>query len=367
MDCLGLSKQKFHIHNKDSTSDSIVVFLRTLKTTQDAVLKISTASTKYDNSLEVEREVYNLVKTKLSKWSPHFLIPLHSGHCSDDEVVAMRNSKKKWEREMYEQWIMLRNTAIEKELKDKGTSWGELLSGLPSNVNKKSEMDVGKYLLQKHTVWKNKFRQMWFVLTPHLKDEPLNVFFSKLKRKLPTSSVRAIAIQLAQALSVFALHHVMSNDLHFGNVFIQTLNKPQTIEYTFPRKCTIKSKYFLTIYDFDRSYVEGGTKNTSLEPNPYFESLCKQYGECNKYFPKTDWYSVLTSLVYFTQNEDIEDVLKNMYQEVEHLSIGKDAAFSRACTCQKLDPKKRVCLKCKPKSLSRLITPRTYFLRNTDC
>ncbi len=360
---LGLSKQAFKINPKNSASSSVVVFVTPKNNPNiEAVLKISTESPGDDNSLDVERELYSLVKTKLQKWTPHILAAIDTGKARDTEVFLMKNSKKQWERDLYKEWLTLRTESIEQKVRYEGKSWSAFLKTLPSSVNTSDMFSLGVYLYEKDARWKREFRHMHFIMTEKLAGERLDDFF--IARKSSSDSlVRVIALQLAQALSVMALHKIMHNDLHFGNVFIKTHNKVKTITYNYPKKCVLKTKYELMIYDLDRGYMEGGTSNTGLDNSV----LCERYGECSKYIAKADWYTALTYLYRYSKNKTIRDSMNGMYQEVSDPPVvGKDALHGHPCACQKVDPKKSRCLKCAPKSLAKLISPKTYFMRNIE-
>jgi len=364
MTCLHLSGQDFKFHEKNSMSDSIILYLKTRK--HNTVLKISVPPTKEDNSLEIERQMYNLVKTKLSHWSPHFLSPLHSGHCSDSAIIKMQHSSKPNEARLYKEWVMLRMLDIRHRLENIGKSWTAFRKTLPSTAQK-TQWATAQYLFYEHPEWKDKIHQLYFVQTPRMMGEPLQDFLQR--KDLPKDVLRQILVQMSQALAVLAVHKIMHNDLHMFNVKIQTFKTLQKIEYTFPKKVIFCTKFVVTIFDFDRSF-KPGMINSGLETYQF----CKMYGSCNKFIAKWDFYSVLTNMLITTEdNSNMQDerkellnILGRLYHARKELRVGSDAIQGLPCTCNKIDKPNDMCVECTQKSLHKLITPRTYFLRNID-
>jgi hypothetical protein len=150
-------------------------------------------------------------------------------------------------------------------------------------------------------------------------------------------------------------------------VFVETFDEPQRIEYTFPKKVSICTRYVVTVYDFDRA-SSPEMKNTGLVTYQF----CQRYGECNKFVPKFDWYTVLTHLISLADEnpklksgrDELKMVLGRLYDPRPKLRIGADGLFGLPCTCQKIDKKQDICVQCTAKSLRNLTTPRTYFLKN---
>jgi hypothetical protein len=364
MTCLRLHNQDFEIHEKNSTSDSIVVFVKTRK--GDAALKITMPPTLEDNSLQIERDMYTLIKSKLSHWSPHFLTPWHSGHCSDAAIVKMKHSHKDHEAQLYKEWIVLRMLSIRRRIEQTGGDWKAFLKTRPASV-RKTKLAFAEYLFSEDAAWKDELHLLYFVMTPRFKGVPLEEFLHK--KNLPKDILRQIMVQISQALSVLAVHNIIHNDLHMFNLRIESFKTMQKIPYVFPRKVTLCTKHVITVFDFDRS-ASPEMKNTGLETYEF----CKRLGTCSKFVPKFDFYKVIAGMIAATEDnasvkeerDTLIDLLDGLYDSSTKLEIGSDALLGLACRCVKIDKANKLCLECAAKSLHRLITPRTYFLRNVD-
>src|SRR5208337_337114 len=94
-------------------------------------------------------------------------------------------------------------------------------------------------------------------------------------------------------LVVFDLIKFRHNDLHGGNIIIQTLSKPKTLLYflTETTYYQITTRFIPKIFDYDNAYLDGSVKNIVLD-----EQSCIYYAECNRYNPKNDLFRVLESL-----------------------------------------------------------------------
>lgn len=129
-----------------------------------------------------------------------------------------------------------------------------------------------------------------------------------------------IVFQVMYTLHQMYLIGVKHNDLHIGNVWIRTLNKPIDIHYYHKNPTNddqyahvhIRTKYVVKLYDFDRStfYYKLGTPETGTTVNPWLlskEYLCDQVGICNYEDQLYDLYrfssNFITSVQYAARKQ----------------------------------------------------------------
>lgn len=111
----------------------------------------------------------------------------------------------------------------------------------------------------------------------------LNIKHEKIQKK--------IIFQLLYTLHIFNQFDLRHNDIHAGNVFIETLTKPAKMCYVIGKdKYYLNTLFFVKIYDFDLSTIVGRTQNTRID------QFCKKYGACNVKNPKYDAYYILSEL-----------------------------------------------------------------------
>lgn len=373
-----LTSEPFKVLKKTSESGSVLILLPKRK----KIFKLSTANVNNDNSLELERNMYDKIGTDISIYSPHFLSASKIGSCNDKFILSLKTSKVKSEIELYERWVMLRSDALLGEMDAHPTAlWKKFLQSIPSTIQNDAKK-LRLYLASEKTPakFRNAFNQVYYVETNQIQGVPMEDFLGTPDFKAsPNDILQKIFIQIAQALSTLALFKVMHNDLHLGNIFIEKFKKPESIEYFYPKHGEIESQYFVTIFDWDRSFdSQTRVRNTLLQGNDY--DFCQRIGTCNKYTPKYDWYTVLTRTLYVLGDEgcietksqkELERLLGNLYDEgppnkKNQTNIGHDAFLGHPCICEKTERKKGKqgqgeCVKCKAKSLARLTTPRTFF------
>ena len=77
-----------------------------------------------------------------------------------------------------------------------------------------------------------------------------------LKVPHSTQSLNAVLLQILVALQTMALSKLMHNDLHGGNVFVQTLGAPQAVTYSIQglaQPVSVTSRYKAMIYNFKKA------------------------------------------------------------------------------------------------------------------
>lgn len=95
-----------------------------------------------------------------------------------------------------------------------------------------------------------------------------------------------IYFQLCIACYALSLTKTNHNDLHTGNVFVTRLAKPDVIDmYVNDKKYSFVTSYIVTLYDFDRAFVQRFGKN------PMLDFTCFA-GQCNRFNEKLDIFKV---------------------------------------------------------------------------
>jgi hypothetical protein len=78
---------------------------------------------------------------------------------------------------------------------------------------------------------------------------------------------------------------IQHNDMHFANILI----KKENLKYITNENNTLNSDYKISIFDFDRAYLEG-------HDNPFLDSYCIQGRGCNSLSNK-DYYMFIQSIL----------------------------------------------------------------------
>jgi serine/threonine protein kinase len=356
-----LFERDFSLVTKDETSMSRSIILKTTIDGKKCVMKLTNDSLPNDNSLEIERNIYELVKNEL--WlSPHFLSPLCIGSQKDTFIVAMKDPTKPQERlnALYEAWLFCRINLIHAQIKDDNV-WVKLRQSLPNDLS------IAEYMMFTNSQWKSLYRTVHYVITKEMNGEPLFKFLRE-KQNLTLSILQLIAIQVAQALTVLEFKRIMHNDLHFGNIFIETLNEPQTIYYHFPKITALKTNFVITIFDFDQ-----GT--TPKMYNKGLDSKCKISGQCNiPFLPKFDWYTFLSHLIaHCSHVPGIQifqhKMLGDLYEPPAAKTVGLNSHFGLPCKCERVSSDGQKCEACTrftEEDLKGVISPQLYFNQNTS-
>jgi len=103
------------------------------------------------------------------------------------------------------------------------------------------------------------------------------------------------------------------NDLHSGNIMVRTLDKPRILVYFInKRKYVLKVKYFVHIYDFDRSYVKRLGDNKSLD-------MYDVYSQDNVFIENKDMMKILCSIYKYTGNKSYLRNLTNNENDIKRL------------------------------------------------
>lgn len=143
-----------------------------------------------------------------------------------------------------------------------------------------------------------------------------------------------IIFQVLYTLCVLYKNDVQHNDLHLGNIFIQTIDPAIfTYQYVFPdgteTEYSMRSKYLPKLFDFDQSFTSQYL-NTKLD-NVLF---CEEAGICNKKNPKFDTYLFLIQLgIALSDFDDIGDFIeRHIGRELLELGANGEWPFAgRLC------------------------------------
>lgn len=112
-----------------------------------------------------------------------------------------------------------------------------------------------------------------------------------------------IIFQVIYTLACFERVMLVHNDLHFGNIFVDKLDKAEIYQYHVNDKnVRIKTEYSALIYDFDRagSYHPAVERNMTLD-----RDFCGQYKQCNYPGSLQDLQSILAFFILYQSKKEI--------------------------------------------------------------
>ena len=111
-----------------------------------------------------------------------------------------------------------------------------------------------------------------------------------------------IMLQIAVACYSMALSKMVHNDLHSGNIFIETYDTEKIITYYINNSpIVIKTKFKALIYDFDRGYCVRLGNNPILIPQ-----YCKIASQCNEFIENKDIVKILCYIVTDIKDKTIK-------------------------------------------------------------
>ncbi len=352
MSCIVDLLHSIEVRESKSASNSIIVTggFMNKQEYQSVVLKLTAHSLPNDNSLEVERKIYNLVTTKMKVLTPHLTGSISSGTCSSSALLDMDTSSNPQKEALKKRWIKLQEKTLSKILSRK--EYADAQQELKDKGNEIENMLQLKSIEAK--------TNMYWVMTSQLDVEGLTLqtFVASVKQnpsrklKLGLDFDFQIAMQAAQCLCVCEKFGLMHFDLHIGNMFIEPLAQETEIEYIYPVPFRLRTKYKLIIYDYDRGTIAG-------DPTMYntlLDSFCESVGTCNyeRYVPNFDWYSFLSSFIEAMLKIRNWCELRKLLPHPHTFSNnnsgqeGEDAYFGFACECvesQEIDNEPR-CVRC---------------------
>ena len=327
---------------QDGNSESIIIFANSVKHGK-VVLKISAQSTSDDNSMNNERDIYMFVKSKISKYTPHFLQGIAKGKIHQDSKLLLKSKFFQDPNGPFRQkWAHLRGSSIYENATKKQK---KIYKNEFNNQHKYGNNDDFFQFI--HETNKKDNLYFYYILLPRLKGLSLYDFITT--QKLPTSDEfdYSIAFQMAQALCVAQKFKLNHNDLHPSNVFIEICKKPILIEYQFPFVFSIKTIYKLKIFDFDFAYVESKFENSLMDD--YF---CKKLGLCNQFIANLDWRFFLMHFVKLMESNrptPLRFIVGGSFEDLQKTEENNDNNhhFARSCICKSFDKNDNgACIRC---------------------
>jgi hypothetical protein len=254
----------FTSNEKNSVSNSIIC--EGIAHEEEVIVKISFEridGEDVDNSLEIERSVYEMVAKDFAKYTPNVMPFLANGVCDIFEV-SLNN--------------ILETSELPKEIVY------NIREAMENNVQLKEgyDLDKAKLLVTK-------------------KGKGIKLVEFMLSNELPTGTVvlesfmKDILLQIAYTLVVFEDLGLMHHDLHPGNVFVEKLSTPLHFSVDVGEITVVRDiNYFVQIYDFDRATKVETDFNKIVLKNIYLDKKrCLPYNECNKFEKKKDWFTIL--------------------------------------------------------------------------
>jgi len=236
---------------------------------------------KEDNSLEVERKIYRQVTNSLifNKNTPHVIMYYGTVECDNFNIEKMNyNVDPQFYREL-------------------------------SFINVKYDTRRVRMLLTEKS--QGKTINDILITRPSLEDWK-EIFF-----------------QIIWTLICFGDVGLSHNDLHTGNIFVD-VGEPETRTYVYSSKLsfTVKSKYNVKIFDYDRSSKISTKADQCHIVNTRLSSRdCKNFGLCNSYNPKRDITRVLGSAVYVANQINDENLL-SLISEIADLDFLKSLYYN---------------------------------------
>lgn len=117
-----------------------------------------------------------------------------------------------------------------------------------------------------------------------------------------------ITFQLLWTLSVFEKLRFKHNDLHFNNIFVEITDEPVYMLFLINGNeyYRLETNHIIKIYDFDRSSVysyPGIDRNIALDTD-----FCKYYGQCNYMSSKFDLFTCLHQFLRFLPSCNFNDI-----------------------------------------------------------
>ena len=372
MSCLAVIVKNLQFATtKDENSDSVIVFgtyfdslknkIIKNKKGKQVVLKLTHELTQDEkqrhNNLEIERDIYMFVKDDLSLLTPHFAKGILVGSCDlgslfqdPDNALFNEDFKFKWETSRGYALYFNFDDETKFKFRKKFKKMGQ------DNFEKEQhriDLQFYQWLFQIHS--KKNPQKVHYVMTKQLEGTSLADFFSaqknsKLTKEDADELDTSIAIQIAQALASAESKGFIHNNLHFKNIFVKTKKDDYfKINYTYPFEFTLRTKVFVTVFDYNKSYLEGTKENTLLT-----NKFCKQQGMCNKFIKNYDWYVFLHFYVNNIQRKTILSLLLSKNSHIQNTNL-------RGCLCIEQDSDLQ-CKKCinNVKEYENLKSPLTF-------
>ena len=111
---------------------------------------------------------------------------------------------------------------------------------------------------------------------------------------------------------------IAHNDLHHGNILVETLSKPILLSYKMGDFIfEFETNYILYIFDWDRSYCkEVGDNNLNC--------YCENYNTCNQFNKYNDMFNVLCHLNYRDIPKQENAITNAQNEKIFKIEISQD-------------------------------------------
>ena len=307
--CENFSFDKIEITKvTEERRNSVVVFgkQKDVKNPKEIIIKLTLDDPPDNNSLSVERAVYRTIVPELLKEVPHLVGYIDDFYCTDIKKNLRRmcrdeslDLKRRMDlAEIYYQLSMIKNgKRYENKKYDEKKIYILLTERAPGySVGHWMESSLYKYFYEDKDRWEFE---------------------------------RDVSLQVAITLKEMAKKKLMHNDLHMGNIYVEKLPRFK-LPYTVNDK-EIYTEYFVRIFDFDHSSVEGVIRNTYLD-----KIMCTQFGECNKFLAKWDWFTYLDEINYHNEDSKMQAYFPDFARFPENEKFrekGLRPHRGRACIC----------------------------------
>lgn len=336
--------------NKTSASASDVFFAKLNDSAVSIKVAYKTLNAKLakDNSLPIERVNYRLMNNLLvNHWSPHVIAYVGSFGCSTETAMKKlpRNIADHINETLPTEAQLKNKIAKLKRTQNLDTQDLEVYEDLLANsqfdrVKRNSLITEIAELKRKQNLDKRKLEEYEDLLTKLPLFDRKNIDFLITERAQTKTMLydwlqenhsydenMNVIFQLLYTFEVFNRIGFRHNDAHTSNIFVEEHSQPQTFDYNVDGvNFTLKTKYFVKIFDFDKSafncdpkninpayydlivnyqqflkdaglpqFGPDGCQNTVIRPDG---GLCDHVGQCNGINKKYDTFMTLSMIQY---------------------------------------------------------------------
>ena len=306
--CKNFSFDKVEITKvTEERKNSVIVFgkQKGVENPKEIVIKITLSDLPNNNSLSVERAIYRTVIPELLKETPHLVGYIDDFSCPDlmDTLSRMPEDKSlEFNRRINIAEIFYQLSMIKQSDKYKDEEY---------------DKDIHILLIEKAP---------GMSVSDWMESSLYKFFFTSEDRWI---FERDVSLQVAITLKEMGNKKLMHNDLHTGNIYVEKLPEFK-LPYMVNNK-EIYTEYFVRIFDYDHSSVEGRIHSTYLE-----NTMCREFGECNKYSPKWDWFTYLEHINYHGGGSKMKTYFPDFAKFPEDEKFKKKGLRphrGRACIC----------------------------------
>lgn len=307
--CSNFSFDKIEITNvTGARSNCVVVFAKQKGVTKpkEIIIKITLPDPPTNNSLSVERTIYREIIPELLETTPHLVKYIDDFVCPD-----LKSSLRR----------MVRDDSIPIGRRSNLAEIYYQLASIRRNSKRYEDIKIGKEV---HILLTEKAPGM--AVSVFMESAIYKYFFTPEQK---WEFERDVSLQVAVTLMEMNEKKIIHNDLHLANIIVQERDRTK-LPYSINDK-DIYSRYFVRIFDWDHSSVEGRVRNSYLD-----NGMCKKFGECNKFLPKWDWFSFLDGINYHNEDSKMQAYFPDFArfpEDEEFRKGGLRPHRGRACIC----------------------------------